>query len=38
LNSLPAVYEDEYVRHVRAEKPFTVKIDGKKRIGIILKP
>ncbi len=38
LNSREAVYEDEYVRHVRFEKPVVAKIDGKKRIAVILKP
>lgn len=38
LNSLPAVHETQYVRHVRFEQPLQVKIDGKKNIGAILKP
>ena len=37
LNSLPAVYESEFVRHVRLDAPFTVKINGEKRIGVVLK-
>ncbi len=37
LNSMPAVYENEFLRHVRFEKPLVVKIDGKKNLGVILK-
>ena len=35
LNALPAVEETEHVRHVRFEKPFTIKIDGMKKEGIV---
>lgn len=38
LNSLPAEYEDDFVKHVIFEKPLITKIDGKKRVGIIEKP
>ncbi|HDQ16409.1 MAG TPA: phosphoenolpyruvate synthase [Bacteroidetes bacterium] len=38
LNSLPAVYEDKFFKHIRFETPIIAKIDGKKRIGIIYKP
>ncbi len=38
LNALPAKYEDGAIRHVSCTRPFTVKMDGKKRIGVILKP
>ncbi len=37
LNAQPAVYEDEYLRHVRFEQPVVVKIDGKKNKAVILK-
>jgi len=37
LNKLDAVYEDEYIRHIRFENPLIVKIDGKKNIGVIMK-
>ena len=30
LNSLPAVEETEYLRHVRFDKPIVIKMDGKK--------
>ncbi len=38
LNRLPAVYEDELVRHVRFEKPLQIKLDGHKSIGVVFKP
>jgi hypothetical protein len=38
LDSLPAVYEDEYVRHVKFEQEVHMLIDGKKTTGIVLKP
>ena len=38
LNEQPAVYETEFIRHVRFENPFTIKINGKKRIGVVKKP
>jgi CheY-like chemotaxis protein len=38
LSNMPAVYEDEQIRHIRFEKPLTVEIDGKKNLGVIYKP
>ena len=38
LNSLPAVEETEYLRHVRLDKPVVIKMDGKKSLGVVLKP
>ena len=38
LNSLPAVEETEYLRHVRFDKPVVIKMDGKKSLGVMLKP
>lgn len=38
LNTLPVVSETKYVRHVRFEFPLEAKIDGKKNIGVVLKP
>ena len=38
LNSLPAVFENEHVRHVRFEEPAVIKIDGKNSIGVVLLP
>jgi Phosphoenolpyruvate synthase/pyruvate phosphate dikinase len=38
LNAQPAVYESEYIRHIRFEKPMVMKVDGRKNKGIVLKP
>jgi CheY-like chemotaxis protein len=38
LRSCTALYEDEFIRHVRFEKPFRIEVDGKKNIGIVFKP
>ena len=35
LNSLPAVEETKFLRWVRFETPLTVKMDGKKKIGVV---
>ena len=37
LNSLPAIQETDFVRHVRLEHPVTIKIDGMKKEGVVLK-
>ncbi|MDR3219637.1 MAG: phosphoenolpyruvate synthase [Dysgonamonadaceae bacterium] len=38
LDAQPAFQETKLLRHVRFEKPVIVKIDGKKNIGVVLKP
>ena len=38
LNAQPAVEETKYLRHVRFEKPMVVKMDGKKKLGVVLMP
>ncbi len=38
LNNQTAVYEDEYIRHVRFDAPAVIKIDGKESIGVVLLP
>ena len=38
LDEQPAVYETKYIRHVRFYSPFTIKINGKKRVGVVMKP
>ena len=38
LNSLPAVEETQFVRHVRLPRPAVIKVDGMKKVGVILKP
>ena len=30
--------ETEYLRHVRFDKPVVIKMDGKKSLGVVLKP
>lgn len=37
LNSLPAEEETEFVRLVHREKPFVIKMDGRKSIGVVMK-
>jgi len=38
LNEQPAVYESEYIRHVRFKKPIVIKVDGRKSKGVVMKP
>ena len=38
LNSQPAVLETEYLRHVRFNAPIVAKMDGKKSLGVVMKP
>ena len=38
FNAQPAVQETNYLRHVRFEKPVVVKMDGKKKLGVVLMP
>lgn len=38
LNQQPAITESTYLRHVRFEKPIIIKMDGKKSIGVVMKP
>ena len=38
LKAQPAAFETKYVRHVRFEKPLIIKIDGRKNVGVVLKP
>ena len=38
LNAQPAVHETKYLRHVHFEQPVTVKMDGKKKLGVVLMP
>ena len=37
LDNLSAVYEDEFVRHIRFKSPIVYKIDGKSNKGIVCK-
>ena len=38
LDSLPVVEETTFLRHVRFEKPMVVKMDGKKKLGVVMMP
>jgi CheY-like chemotaxis protein len=38
LDKLNAVYEDNYLRHVRFDQPLEIMIDGRNHKGVILKP
>lgn len=38
LNSLPAVEETEFLRHVRLDSPMVIKMDGKRSLGVVMKP
>ena len=35
---ITAVEETEYLRHVHFDAPITIKMDGKKSLGVVLKP
>lgn len=37
LDSLPAVFEDQYIRHVKFKEALLVKIDGKNQKGVVYK-
>lgn len=37
LNNQPAVFESQYLRHVRFNEPIVIKINGKKKYGVVLK-
>ena len=38
LHSQPAVNETQFLRHIRFTNPLITKIDGKKGLGVVLKP
>ncbi|MFH0892929.1 MAG: PEP/pyruvate-binding domain-containing protein [Bacteroidota bacterium] len=38
LDQCPAVYEDKQIRHVRFDTPLEIRIDGKRNMGVVLKP
>lgn len=38
LSAAEPVYEDSLIRHIRFPEPLVIKIDGRKKIGVILKP
>ncbi len=38
LDAQPAVFETDYIRHVRFSSPLVVKIDGPHHTGVVMKP
>lgn len=38
LNNQPALFETKYLRHVRFESPIVAKMDGKRKLGVVLLP
>ncbi len=38
LNAQPAVHETEYLRHVHFDRPIIVKMDGRKKEGVVFMP
>lgn len=38
LTSQNPFYEDEVIRHIRFEQPLVIMIDGKKNLGVVMKP
>ncbi|WP_019538588.1 PEP/pyruvate-binding domain-containing protein [Proteiniphilum acetatigenes] len=38
LNAQPAAHETEFIRQVHFDQPVIIKINGKKRIGVVMKP
>jgi hypothetical protein len=38
LNALPAVYESEFIRIVKFDTPLEIGINGRKGIGVVVKP
>lgn len=38
LNNQPVVFENQYIRHVRFNKPLEIMIDGRKHKGVVMKP
>ena len=38
LDNAPAYEHTEYIKLIRSDKPFRIKIDGRSRMGVILRP
>lgn len=38
LNSMPAVEETKFLRWVHFDRPLTVKMDGRKKLGVVVLP
>jgi hypothetical protein len=38
LDSFPAEFEDDLIRHVHFEEPLTMIINGRTNLGVLMKP
>ncbi|WP_128331036.1 PEP/pyruvate-binding domain-containing protein [Apibacter sp. HY039] len=38
LNEQPAIFESQFIRHIRFNQPIIIKTNGKKKCGLVLKP
>ncbi len=38
LNAQPAIYESQFIRRVHFPHPMVIKINGRKRMGVVMKP
>jgi len=38
LNEQPAAFETEFIRQVHFDRPMCIKINGRKRMGVVMKP
>lgn len=38
LNAQPAIFESAFIRHVRFNFPVIIKISGRKKMGVVMKP
>jgi len=38
LNNQPAVWENDFIRHIRFDRPCKIALDGKKSFGVVFKP
>ncbi len=38
LDSMPAVEETRFLRHIHFDKPLVIKMDGKRNLGVVMKP
>jgi DNA-binding NarL/FixJ family response regulator len=38
LDSQEAIFENEYIRHIKCKSPLSIKIDGKSNTGVVLFP
>jgi len=38
LDAQPAAHETDFIRHVHFDTPLTIKINGRKKTGVVMKP